>query len=330
MDATTLRCWRIGLLVILVIEAAVLGYAAWSLQRFKPILDGNPVYLWLASSSVAMTLLYGATVGALVGFLGRRGRLVWGFVALAGMKILFEVFATMYSAHHQDFFQSGAILLGFVLGEAYAYCIGLRESRGDDEWLACKQFGATAAIALFAATYVAAGTSKIIYGGVSWIDSSTIRLMVAAHTEIGTGAWKDAIGQWVAASPEFCSFLQIGTVIIQVGSILLVAGNRIRTWWAILIVLFHLGIYFPSNILFLQPLIFAAILAFPWRRVMTRSAGREAPPDGPTWPLPPEQVAGGQRTWLKLAIGLVIALWVVSSGFTWTDLWLHLWRAATG
>jgi len=330
MDAATLKGWRYGLLVILVIEAAVLAYTSWSLQRFKPITEGNWVYLGLASSPAAMLALYAVALIGLIGFLGPRGRLPWGFVALVAMKVLLEVFATIFSAHHQDFYQSGAILFGFVLGELYAYCIGLREGRSRDEWLTCKQLGATAAIAIFGATYVAAGTSKIIYGGLSWIDSSTLRLMVAAHTEVGTAAWKDAIGHWVAANPLVCASLQIGTVIIQVGSFLLVV-NRLRTLWATLIVLFHIGIYLPSNILFLQPLIFAAIVAFPWRWLAARF-GKEtkAAAAPPRIDATAEQITAGQATWLKIALAMVAASWLVSPGFERTDLWGHLWMQMSG
>ncbi len=325
MDATTLRCWRIGLLIIVALEGAVLAYAAWSLQRFKPIDDGNIVCLTLVSSGWLMAALYSGTLWALIRYLAFSSHLAWGFAAFAGMKLLLECFATVYSAHQLGFYQSGAVLLGYLLGETYAFLIGLRAGRSRAEQLACQKLGAMAAVAIFGATYVCAGTSKVLYGGVSWMDSSTIRLMVASHTEVGTNAWKDAIGHWIAASPMICSLLQVGTIVIQVGSFMMVVSDRWRTVWATLIILFHLGIYFPSNILFVQPLLFAAILAFPWRRVVAR--GRTPSPEIPTdWnSLPAGQVAAGQDRWWKLSVCLIAGLWIVSPSFDATDLWSHIY-----
>lgn len=324
MDATTLRCWRIGLLVIVALEGAVLAYASWSLQRFKPIDNGNLFYLTLVSNGWLMVVLYSGTLWALVRYLASTGHLAWGFAAFTGMKVLLECFATVYSAHQLGFYQSGAILLGFVLGETYAYLIGLRAERSRAEQLAYQQLGAIAAIAIFGATYVCAGTSKVLYGGFSWMDSSTLRLMVASHTEVGTNAWRDAIGHWVAASPMVCGLLQVGTIFIQVGSFMMVVSDRWRTVWATLIVLFHLGIYFPSNILFVQPLLFAAILAFPWRRVVDRGSTPTTEIAADWNLLPAQQIAAGQDRWWKLTLCLLAALWVVSPSFVPTDLWRHI------
>lgn len=329
MDATTLTCWRAGLGLILAAEGGVLAYAAWSLQRFKPITDGNPIFLGLASNALLLGAVYALTLVALIGFLGPRGRMMWGVVALAGMKILFEVFATIYSAHHQDFFQTGAVLMGLLLGEAYAYCIGVRERRSQGEWLTAKGFGVTAGLAVFAASYVCAGTGKVLYGGgLNWIESATIRLMVLSHTEVGTHALKDAIGHFVGGSALVGALLQIGTVVIQVGAFMLMGSPRMRTLWAVLIVLFHIGIYVTSNILFLQPLVFAAIIAVPWSWMAVRLWGaRIVPVDletESTWATSPEAIVGGQRRWLKMSLALVAVLWLTSHTVVYADHWVML------
>lgn len=332
MDATTLKCWRTSLLLILSAETVLLAYAAWSQQRYKSIAAGSALFVWLASTPIALTVVVVLTLVALAGFLGWRGRFLWGLVALAGMKTIYEVFATVFAAHHQTFTQGGAVLLGFVLGEAYARFIGVREERDRREWLLAKWLGATGGLATFAAGYINAGAGKLIYGGLDWLDSSTIQLMVLSHTEIGTGTIKEHLGQWVGANGTLCVLLQIATIAIQLGAFTLVLRPMVRTLWATFIVAFHLGIYLASNIFFLQAMLFAAVVAFPWSWAVAAVRGQHNV-DAAEIPsaeelLSREQINAGRKRWLMWAAAIVAILWLSSAEVVYADYWRALANAA--
>jgi hypothetical protein len=264
MDAQALRAWRTTLLVLLAGECTRMLASAWSLTRFQPAVSGSAWAGFLASHLVLLFPLYVVTLYALWRFLGPRGHLRSGVPAVLGMWASFQIFASAYTVHHQDFFQGGAVLVGFFLGEAYAWLLGIRTEGDGLPSLTSRGFGATGGLAMFAGTYIAAGLSKLRGAGLGWATSSTVRLMVLSHTEVDDAARSADIMRWIGASPRLCMVLEGATLAIQLGAFMLIVGPRARRIWAALIIAFHLGIYLSSNILFLEPMVFAASLAFPW------------------------------------------------------------------
>ena len=269
LDATSLKIWRGTLLVITAAECCVqTGASLWQAQ-YRPAPIPGP-YGFFANRGVTMALLAIITITALWRFLGPRASLAAGFVALAGMKICGETFERVFLVHHQDFYQGGALLMGAVLGEAYAHLAGVSAGRGAAERLEARRFGMTGALGMLAASYMAAGASKVLTGGIGWATSSTLRLMILSHGPVEGSDLSLAIPHWVAANPYVCLLLEVGTLIIQLGAFMLVVGPRARRLWAVLIVAFHLGIYVTSYILFLTPMLFALVVAIPWPAVLRR------------------------------------------------------------
>lgn len=250
-------------------ECCVQTGAAYWQGSFRPetVLG---LYGFIARSLPATLILFGITVVALWRFLGPRASLTAGFVALAGMKTAGETFECVFAVHHQDFYQAGAMLAGTVLGETYARIIGVRSERTRGDYLEARRFGMTGALAMLAGSYMAAGSSKLLTGGLGWATSSAVRLMLLSHGEVEGSAWSLTIPQWTANSPYVCMALEVGTLIVQIGAFMLIVGPRARRMWASLIVAFHLGIYLTSHILFLSPMIFAAAVAVPWAYLLPR------------------------------------------------------------
>jgi len=277
VDPQALSIWRGTLLFITVAECCVqLGAAYWQ-GSFRPESFGG-LYGLLARSVVLTVLLAAATVAALWRFLGPRASLGAGVVALIGMKIAGETFARVFTVHHQDFYQGGAMLAGVVLGEVYARIEGVRPERSRSEGLEARRFGMTGALGMLAGSYMAAGTSKLLGGGIGWATSSAIRLMVLSHSDVEGSFWAVGIPHWTAASPHFCMALEVGTLVIQLGAFMLLVGPRARRLWALLIVAFHAGIYVTSHILFVSPMLFAAVVAIPWARLLpARATDRDDP-----------------------------------------------------
>jgi len=276
VDAQALSVWRGSLLLIMAAECCVQTGAAFWLGSFRPESFGG-VYGLVARSALLTVLLTTLTVVALWRFLGPRASLAAGIVALVGMKLAGETFARVFTVHHQDFYQGGAMLAGAVIGEAYARIEGVQPDRSRAGALEARRFGMTGALGMLAGSYVAAGTSKLLGGGLGWATSSAIRLMVMAHTEVEGGFWSVGIPHRTAANPYVCMALEVGTLLVQLGAFMLLVGPLARRLWALLIVAFHVGIYLTSHILFLSPLLFAAVVAIPWARLLPRRSDTDDP-----------------------------------------------------
>lgn len=267
MDPKALTIWRSALLLITAAECTIQTSAGYWQAQFRPTPIAPP-YGWVAHNLVVTILLATMTVIALWRFLGPRASLAAGFVALAGLKIGGETFERVFMVHHQDFYQGGALLIGALIGESYARMLGVRAEGGRLQALEARRFGMTGALAMLAASYMAAGSSKVLTGGISWATSAALRLMILSHSDVEGGLLATAIPNWAAASPHLCLALEMGTLVVQLGAFMLIVGPRARRLWASLIVAFHLGIYLTSHILFVTPMLFAAVVAFPWARVL--------------------------------------------------------------
>ncbi len=276
LDPTSLKIWRGTLLFITVAECCILNGTAYWQGQFRPEISG--VYGLIARNLPAVVILVGTTLFALARFLRPTASVGAGIVALLGMKLSGETFERVFAVHHQDFYQGGALLTGAVIGELYARTIGVRPANSAAEALEARRFGMTGALGMLAGSYVAAGTSKLLGGGLSWTTSSALRLMLLSHGEVEGNAWSTTIPQWTANSPYVCMALEVGTIIIQLGAVMLVLGPRARRLWAVLIVAFHAGIYLTSHILFLSPMLFATVVAIPWNRLLSNDAGTSVLP----------------------------------------------------
>lgn len=262
-----MKIWRGTLLFMLAAECCVQTGASYWQGSFRPeSLTG--LYGLVALHLPATLLLAATTLVALWKFLGPGSSLTAGYIALLGMKLAGETFERVFAAHHQDFYQAGAMLAGAVVGESYARAIGILAQRSRTELLETRRFGMTGALGMLAGSYMAAGASKVLQGGIGWATSSTVRLMILSHTELEGNPWALAIPHWTADNPYVCMALEVGTLIIQLGAFMLIVGPRARRLWAVLLVAFHAGIYITSGILFLSPMLMAAVVAIPWARIL--------------------------------------------------------------
>jgi hypothetical protein len=253
------RLIRILLALFLVEPAAMLFVRGVQL--------GTPAsWLWRVAPFVALPI---ALAGIALCFRA-RGNIAAGIAAMAGMEVLYHRYTLVSEVSRQGFQQSGAVLFAWVLGMAIA-----RLSRGSlGAGPAAEQreheFGYRAALAALAATYVSAGLSKLRVGGIEWISSSTIRMMILSHTEMNEPFGIGALRTWLANSPRACVALQAWTVLLELSGIGLVFGWRIRMLCAMELLAMHVGIELASGIAFPQPRVMLLILGFPWETIVRR------------------------------------------------------------
>lgn len=256
------RIWRIAILGMGLFDALHVWTAAWITRGQSRAAIGWAGFL------MAHPLLLGLVVGlyayASYRFVRRSSELSWGVLAFALLWLLVRIWTSSYTTGHQDFIQGGAALLGWLLGAVWARLLGLRPSESAEAQAEADRYAATGALALFSATYVCAGTSKLINSDLQWTSAATIRLMAISHLPVGQTSWLTGLKQGLAQNPHAGTVLQWATVGIQLGAFLLLLGKWPRLVWGTMIVLLHTGIYLSSGIVFLTPLVLAGAFAFPW------------------------------------------------------------------
>lgn len=157
-------------------------------------------------------------------------------------------------------------------------------------------------------TLFSAGVAKLMEGGIAWADGVPIRNYIGstldAMEQLGLprGRWP-ALADFVWSRPWICHVLAVATLILELGSPLLLFVPRLRAPMLLAATAFHLGIWFtmiPSY--WVQ--IWCYTLLVDWGALRGRGSGaRAAPPTAPP-PAPP-------RAWPALVGGSLTAALVV-------------------
>lgn len=295
-DAVTARAWRLGIAFIVAFDAIQLALRTH--LRGSLAVSALPVWpalRWIALSAPSLAALAIVGVAGAVTFARGRRQLLGGFVALAAIRLLLEAFGALDGVYDETSYHAGAALAGWLGGRLYARALGEPDDSAEADGMA-----ALGAAAMFGATYLNAGISKVHDSGLSWADGDTIRLLIASHQPVG-GTWSDAIRGFVAASPGVARAMSAGTLVVQCGAFLFPWTRWTRAGWGALFVAFHLGIHLVSGIFFIQAVFLACLFALPWPLLL----GRGAPVAGAAEaPLPPAQT----RRVLLVAAAVVAAL----------------------
>ncbi len=288
LDPLSLRIWRHGIAFAIAFDAVQLVIRTrMRAPLATSILPVPPLFRDIALSTPGLAAI--ASVAVLAALLFARGRrpVLFAVVALVANRLLLEAFAALDGVYDETSYHAASALLGWLFGRAYARAAG--EPRGSPE---IDNLSALGAAAMFGATYLNAGTSKLHDSGFSWADGDTIRLLVLAHRDVGVPSWLDAIRAFAGTSASFAMALSIGTLILQLGAFLFPWTRRTRLVWGALFVAFHTGIHLVAgSIFFLQAVFLAILFAAPWPALLGRARFFGAIPDEPEAPLPPRIAA---------------------------------------
>lgn len=304
LDPLTARAYRVGLGVLVAFDAVQLTartIARSDLSTSK--LPVAPIFRWLGTSPAALVSLSLVGVATAALFVWSKRPILFGLLALGANRLLLEGFGAVDGIFDETSYHVGATTLGWIAGAAYA------RATEDDEPVSAG-LGAAAG---FAATYVCAGTSKLLDSGLSWADGDTIRLMIRSHRPLGTSTWNDSLRSLVGDSAGLAMALSIGTIVVQLGAVFFPWTRRTRVVWGTLFLAFHVGIHLVSgSIFFLQAVMLALLFVLPWPRIVARvrskapgerAAAADADRAGSLTP------AGARR--VRIAIGGALALLAV-------------------
>lgn len=306
LDPLSLRIWRHGIAFAIAFDAVQLVIRTrMRAPLATSILPVPPLFRDIALSTPGLAAI--ASVAVLAALLFARGRrpVLFAVVALVANRLLLEAFAALDGVYDETSYHAASALLGWLFGRAYARAAG--EPRGSPE---IDNLSALGAAAMFGATYLNAGTSKLHDSGFSWADGDTIRLLVLAHRDVGVPSWLDAIRAFAGTSASFAMALSIGTLILQLGAFLFPWTRRTRLVWGALFVAFHTGIHLVAgSIFFLQAVFLAILFAAPWPALLGRARFFGAIPEEPEAPLAPahrRRVLGASAAVVASLVVLVV------------------------
>lgn len=293
-------------------EAVVLGVVLSHADRAA---SAGPAPLrWLAGGPLAAGAVATVVVLALAAFARRARPLTAGAIALAGLALLSEAHTAVSESPRRVFFTSGAMLLGWLAGLAYARVLG--GGAGRDPARAEEILAEAGAAAALAATYVNAAVSKLGDGGLGWMaDASTLRGLVIMGTYVdGPGPLQRA----VAEHPGVASALALVAVLTQLGSPLYLLHRRLRMLWGTLLLGFHLNVLVLTGIFYIQATILIVAWSYPWHRLLRRRAppAGEAAPAGGDPPILGASPAERRRLHLVSAAAALIAAALVTAAWT--------------
>lgn len=195
----------------------------------------------LAAAGVVCAVLFGRA----------RGHALFLIGALGIGAVLQEGVGHALGSYFEPAHVTGMVAVGWLAGEGFAWL-----TRTDRD--ACGVHGALAGIA---AVYVCAGLAKLIASGFAWgVDPVVVRAMIAAHHHVDAGPLRDAVVSAVLRVPALGVATALGTLVIELGSVLLLV-SRVRRVWSALLLLFHAVLFALTGILFVEGAVLLLVLA---------------------------------------------------------------------
>ena len=202
-----------------------------------------------------------ATVVAWLGCIAGLGGAVSAWVCAAGLVLLWAVTSGCIGTNHRWYFPMYTLVACAFAGPAFGHELSLDAwitERFPGYWLAPQGpheaplawsgFARKLVIASGAAILFLGGLSKLRNAGVRWMDGRTIAFYVGGNS----GAWR-WLKRAIARSPALAVALSVGTMVLELGCIVVLFVPELRLPTAIAAIGLHLGIwltmapkYFPS------------------------------------------------------------------------------------
>ncbi len=252
---------RIGVSLVAAFDACLLGFNVMTTHPGPTSLAGRGtgLFLWMGGRPGAVVPLVMVVLVALWLFARRWHSLSAGAVALGGLFASSTALTVLQGHASRNFYTCGATLFGWLCGELAARALPADERAARNDALA--EAGAAAA---FAATYFAAGMSKLLHGGLAWADASSLQSLVLSQHAIADRSWLGAYAHAIAHSAALATGLAIATLIMELGALAFVVGARGRMTWGALFILFHVNVFVLTGIPYLENVVLAGLLSFPW------------------------------------------------------------------
>ena len=280
------RARRVVLAAVVALDVTVLAVVA---HRSAAEASGERPWLRLLASVPSVGVLTAIGLAGAAFFARGRRPLAAGLLALTALSALESVAAAFSGSHQRVVFASGATLAGWLVGLAFARRVGERRDAS---------FAETGAVAALAATYVDAGLSKLIDGGLHWADATSVQVAILVHHPVDDPSPLARYAHFLVDHPGAAQALSIATLAFELGAVALVLGPRIRMLWALLLVSFHVNVALVTHdIFYLQSCVLLLALS--------------VPPGGATPRVSPERTRDATRALGRWVVVAVAGAWLV-------------------
>jgi uncharacterized membrane protein YphA (DoxX/SURF4 family) len=108
---------------------------------------------------------------------------------------------------------------------------------------------------LLALTYFSTGASKLVYGGLQWMNGYTLQQYIFTDAVL----WGLPLGIWIAQQHTLCQLSSIGTIFFELFFFITLIIPRSVPYFLISGLLFHTGIYVTMAAPFFQHMILYAV-----------------------------------------------------------------------
>ncbi|MEM7155540.1 MAG: hypothetical protein AAF799_22010 [Myxococcota bacterium] len=256
-DRSITRTLRIGLATVVALDLVAYFFFVADARARAPSTDWN----WLVgavSSMPGRSLLMVVGIVGAVSFGMRPGRLRSGAVALGALVLLSTAHTQLFGSPWRHMFFSGLTLLGWLAGLALARS---REQPEDEV------FAATGSRALLGAAYFSASISKVLYGGLAWIDGTSIQASVVNQTGMVADTWLNGYRVWAAHSPGIAVAFAVATIVVEGLGIGMLGGRRLRAVAALGLVGMHFNIFLLTGIMYGESMFLLVLFGWPFREL---------------------------------------------------------------
>lgn len=253
---------RYALALIVAFDVAMVNRFHFFEPRPDPPVIWQPEFLLHIHDSPQ--LLIALSIIALLGtfaFAMRRRPILAGLVVLGCMALLTESYAAFIGGHRRMFFSAGAALTGWTLGLMAARALGGDRDRGD-------RLGEAGAAAALAATYVGSGVQKATHD--AFFSTISLRAHLLSHHYVDDTSLIGNLAHQIAAEPVLAGLFSMSVLAIQLGSVLYIAGPRLRMLWGTLLISFHLGTLVFLELIYIEATVLLVVLSYPWERLLGR------------------------------------------------------------
>ena len=225
------------------------------------VLPSNPAFAWC---------IFAFILGGLGAIALDKRSLPAGIWALCWMSVLSYWKRELAGTPSRNSFFPGVMLLGWVLGLAWARAVAGAEADKPEGRAFRERLAEAGAMACIAAGYTSSALSKLLASGFDWINPHQVRWLILSQEPLGHWSWLTSYRNLVLENPSVAWFSAFMTIVIEGGGFFLLFGPRLRLLWTGMIWALHLNIIFLCVMPYVEPMSLLLLFSVPWPRIFKR------------------------------------------------------------
>ena len=218
----------------------------------------------MPSAGALVAIQVAGVAAAALAVVGWRERGTF-LVAWSSLLVLAALRASRGKIQHND------LPLLLVAGVLAAAPVGLRllDQRRSRAW----GWPVRTSLVVVAAAYFLTGFQKVVTSGPAWVLSDNLR-NVMYGARLNGHAPTDVVSLFIADRPLLAHLVALGTLVVELGAVVVLARPRSRPWYLAAVCVLHAGIYLTHGLDYSMWAATAAIVLIDWHAILSRGAAR--------------------------------------------------------